>query len=128
MSSFNFGLTLVLSADLINFYPSYLSFLKAIVNAVSQSSINLVTMILLVQGSTNTTLNVTTSQPTGSLAATNEYNGLVNLVNDGSIGNLTVTAGTVDVVGGEVQDNSSGPNLALILGITIPLAVIRKYL
>lgn len=100
MSSFNFGLTLVLSANLIDFYPSYLSFLQAIVNAVSQSNINLVTMILLVQGSTNTTLNVTTTQPTGSLAATNEYNGLVGLVNDGSIGNLTVTSGTVDVVGG----------------------------
>lgn len=37
---------------------------------------------------------------------------------------MQVTSASVDVNGGEIQESDNGPNLALILGITIPLGII----
>ncbi len=61
MSTFNFGLALVLNVDLLEFYTNYLAFLTAITEAVSSTNRNIITMVLLKQGSVNVTSNVTTT-------------------------------------------------------------------
>ena len=71
MSTFNFGLVLVLNVDLISgFYPQYLAFLQALAEALSSANTNLVTMIVLKQGSTNVTSNLTTLAESNSAEST----------------------------------------------------------
>ena len=53
---------LVLNTNLSNFYSNYLSFLQAIAQALGQTNINVVTVIILASGSVNFTGNGTTTQ------------------------------------------------------------------
>lgn len=76
----------------------------------------------------NVVSNITTTESSGSNSATNEYNDLSSALSGGNtIGGMPITSSTIQVNGGEVQSPDSGPNLGLILGITIPLAIICIY-
>ena len=71
LSTFNFGLVLVLNTDLTTFYSNYLSFLQTIAQALNSTNINVVTVISLVSGSVNFSGNGTTTQQSNSDGATN---------------------------------------------------------
>lgn len=84
-------------------------------------------MINLISGSVNNTGNVTTTSDSNSAEATTEFNSLGSVLSSGNtIGDMEITSAELSANGGEVQESDNGPNLALILGITIPLAIIRK--
>ena len=121
-------MVLVLNTNLSNFFSNYLNFLQTIAQALNSTNINVITVISLVSGSVNFTGNGTTTQQSNSDGASNQFNNLNNILSNGnSIAGMELTSSQVDVNGGEVEEPSSGSNLALILGTTIPLAVLRKH-
>ena len=122
-------MTITLSVDPPVFYSNYQLFLNQLATAIGSSNFNVVNMMAIRQGSTIVDATLNTQAPTGSLEATNQFDSLTNSLSVGtSIGGMQVQQVQANVVGGSIAQVSSGPNLGLILGISIPLAVICKGL
>ncbi len=101
-------------------YISYLQQLK------SFSGLTKVTTSSCVSGSvsTNSALDVPDSSDNSATLAA--YNGLNSGLAGGSIGGGTILSYSITASGGDIP--TEGVNLALILGITIPLGLIRTFL
>lgn len=129
VSNFNFGVKIVLSVTLENFYENYQGFLLFLANIVSSTNVNSITVNSIIQGSTIADVQLTTNAESGSNEASNEYSDLSNSVSSGGdIAGMSIESSEVSVNGGEILEESYSPNLALILGICIPAGVIRTYL
>lgn len=73
--------------------------------------------------------NVTTTSTSDSNQATNQYSSLQSTLSTGNnIRGMPITSSSLAVNGGEIIQPSSGPNLALILGISIPLGLLCNYI
>lgn len=125
MSNFNFGFNIVLGVNLTTFYANYASFLSSLSSAVDSSNVNSVTMSSIVLGSVVVNGNLNTNSQSDSNQAATQYDSLTSMLASGnSIGGMPVQSSSVSVNGGSIIKPQSGPNLALILGITIPIGVI----
>lgn len=128
VSTFNFGFTVTLNTNLTFFYENYAKFLNSIGNDVGNNNVNVVTMNGINSGSVIANGNVTTTVSSNSNQATNQYNSLQNTFLSGnSIGGMPITSSSLSVNGGSIIQPSTGPNLALILGITIPLGILSNF-
>lgn len=129
VSTFNFGFSIVLNVNLTTFYSNYASFLSSIGQSVQSSNVNVITMNALNTGSVIANGNVTTTTASDSNQATNQYTSLQTTLSSGnSIGGMPITSSSLAVNGGEIIQPSSGPNLALILGISIPLGLLCNHI
>lgn len=129
MTNFNFGFSIVLGVNLTTFYANYANFLTSLSSAVGSTNINSVTMVTLAVGSVVANGNLNTNAPTDSNQASTQYDSLTSMLASGnSIAGMPVQSSTVAVNGGTIVKPQPGPNLALILGITIPIGVICKVL
>ena len=129
LSSFNYGFSITLNTTLTTFYSNYQSFLQALASTQSTPEINVTTLTAIETGSVIVQGNVSTLAQSNSNEAETQFNELSNLLtNGGSIVNMPIISSTVDANGGVIPSSSSGPNLAIILGICIPVGVICKFL
>jgi hypothetical protein len=82
-------------------------------------------MTAIMQGSVIVNGNINSNAPSDSNQANNEYTTLQNSLSTGSsIAGMPVQSSDLTVNGGTIIQPTQGPNLALILGITIPIAVL----
>jgi hypothetical protein len=111
---------------LATFYSNYQGFLNALVG--SNAYFKEVTLTSIVSGSVNVTGTVSTSYPSGSNAAGTQFYTLQDVLKASTIAGMPISSSYVAPNGGSVPPNTnpSTNNLALILGICIPLAVISK--
>lgn len=129
VTNFNFGLSIVLGVNLTTFYANYANFLTSLSSAVGSTNFNTVTMVTLAVGSVVVNGNLNTNAPSNSNQASTQYDSLTSMLASGnSIAGMPVQSSTVSVNGGTIVKPEPGPNLALILGITIPIGVICKML
>lgn len=129
VSNFNFGFQLTLGTTLASFYSNYANFLDSLAQIMGASNINQITMTNIQQGSVITTGTFSTNSESNSNSANNMYNSLTNnLVSGNSIGGMPIQSSEITVNGGSVSPIYSGPNLALILGISIPLGVLCNFI
>ena len=142
VTTFNFNFEVTLQTTLENFYSKYLAFIDALVGLIEGTNRNFVTLkqiqtadaarrMLSVVSQTSGTVtvagSVSTTAESGSDEATAQYNRLMNGLASGKlIEDMPVASSLVTVVGGEIKpinDDDDGPNVPLILGLTIGLGV-----
>lgn len=125
LSNFNYRVSVVLDATLAQFQNNYLKFINQIAQAANVA-VNQIVILSITQGSINVNMAVTSLDAPGSNAAVNNQNSLQNLVNSGSIGNMTVTSSTLTTAGGSNTDNSSGLSTTtiILLAVLIPVGVL----
>lgn len=125
MSNFNYGFNVVLGTNLTTFYANYAGFLNALTGAVQSNNYNSLTISTIQSGSVIVNGNANTGAQSDSNEATQQFNNLNSVLSTGgSIAGMPVQSSTVSVNGGSIVQPTSGPNLALILGICIPVGVI----
>ena len=125
VSIFNYGFNITLNTNLTTFYNNYEQFLSAIAQSQDTSQINVTTLTSITSGSVIIKGNVTTLAKSNSNEASTQFNSLNSVLSSGSdIANMPITASDVEANGGEIPSSSSGPNLAIILGVCIPLGII----
>lgn len=129
MSNFNYGFNVVLGTNLTTFYANYAGFLNALTGAVQSNNYNSLTISTIQSGSVIVNGNANTGAQSDSNEATQQFNNLNSVLSTGgSIAGMPVQSSTVSVNGGSIVQPTSGPNLALILGICIPVGVILLVL
>lgn len=118
---------MVLASTLQNFYNNYGVFLASLAQSVQSSSVNTITMTGIQQGSVIASGNININTPSNSNEASSYYSSLQNTVSSGgSIAGMQIQSSTVTVNGGTITPQNQPPNLGLILGISIPVGVLRK--
>lgn len=100
-------------------YSNYLEQLK------SFSGLETVTTSSIISGSVSTNSALDVPDSSDNSATLTAYNGLNSGLASGSIGGGTILSYTITASGGDIP--TEGVNLALILGITIPLGLIRTF-
>lgn len=128
-SNFNFGFFVSLNTNLTTFYNNYQAFLQALVGP--NASLQELTLASIVSGSVNVTGTVSTSSQSNSNAAGTQFYALQDTLKSSSIAGMPIASSYVAPNGGIVPPAPTPTpdttnNLALILGICIPLAVISK--
>lgn len=84
-------------------------------------------MTAIQQGSVIANGNINMNSPSDSPQASSDYSALTNnLASGNTIAGMPIQSSDVTVNGGTITPPSQGPNLGLILGITIPLGVLCK--
>lgn len=127
MSTFNYGFNIKLNTNLTTFYNLYDQFLLAIMNAISSTAISEITMQNITSGSVVVVGNVSTNQQSNSNGAQTQFNNIQSALNNGSsIAGMQIISSNVQPIGGTLPDDNSSYNteLAIILGVCIPLGVI----
>jgi len=102
-----------------NGYVTYVQQLQSATNSASPSDVLTTSMV---NGSINSNSAINVPDSSDNSATLSAYNGLNSLLSSGSIGGATILSYTITASGGDLP--SEGVNLALILGITIPLGII----
>ena len=105
-----------------NGYVTYVQQLQTATNSASASDVLTTSMV---NGSVNSNSAINIPDSSDNSATLSAYNGLNSLLSSGNIGGATILSYTITASGGDLP--SEGVNLALILGITIPLGIIRTY-
>jgi hypothetical protein len=117
-----------LNTGLTTFNQNYLTFLQALANAFGAPNIDSITMNSIVTGSVVVGGAASPNGNSGSSQSTTEFNGLQNaLAANGNIAGMPITSSSTQVVGGTLSPSASN-NLGLILGICIPIGVLRNLL
>ena len=125
VSTFNYGFKTTLNTTLSDFYTKYYNFLEAIAGSQQTNQINITTLLNITEGSVVVKGNITTSTTSDSNEASVQFENLTSVLSAGSIAGMDIIRSDISPNGGTVPSDS-GPNLALILGICIPLAVISN--
>lgn len=122
---------MVLGVDLPVFYGKYQNFLQALADAITEGgNINLVSVNSITQGSTILNAQIITDANSGSNLADQQFTALQQLTESGSsIAGMNVESSQLSVNGGTAvpDETGSSTNLGLILGICIPVGVLRTY-
>lgn len=97
-------------------------------NSNTNANFKEVTLTSIVSGSVNVTGTVSTNYPSGSNSAGQQFYTLQSTLKASTIAGMPISSSYVAPNGGSVppDTNPGTNNLALILGICIPLAVISK--
>lgn len=122
-----------MNVNLTTFYSNYQGFLNGILGLVSATSLPTITLNSITQGSVIVAGNINVQQNVASNSINNQYDHLTQGFSQGStIANMPITSSTIVVNGGSItpdnnggdEGSSSGPNLAIILGVTIPVGIL----
>ena len=135
VTKFNFGFMVELDTNSSAFFSNYYAFLEQMAEIFGTTNINDISMSSIRNGSIiaegNASLTAQSVQSNASLNYT--YTNFSDLLAQGStIAGMQVMQSMITVNGGTIPDaddggnSSSGPNLALILGICIPVGLIRN--
>lgn len=125
--TFYFFFSLTLNTDLTNFNQKYLAFLQALANAFGAPNIDSITMNAITTGSVVIGGAASPNGNSGSSQATTEFNGLqTGIAANGNIAGMPITSSSTQVIGGTLSPTQSN-NLGLILGICIPIGVLRNW-
>lgn len=116
------------------FYSNYQGFLNGMLQLVSTTNLATITLNSITNGSVIVAGNINVQQNVASNSVNNQYDSLTQGLGQGStIANMPIISSTIVVNGGSITpDNnggdegssSSGPNLAIILGVTIPVGIL----
>lgn len=131
MSNFNYQVLTVLSVNLTQFQPNYISFLNQIANAAGVGVQNIV-VLSISSGSINILTRITSNFPPGSSNAVNAQNSINNLLSSGTVGNMAVSTFSITTNGGSNDngDNNGGglsTTTIIILATVIPIGTLRIY-
>ncbi len=125
--TFYFYFNMTLNVDLTTFNQNYLSFLQTLANAFQAPNIDSITMNSIVSGSIMITAAASPPANSGSSQSRSQFNGLQGAIAaNGNIAGMPITSSAAQVVGGSLSPAQSS-NLALILGICIPVGVLCNY-
>lgn len=123
---FYFSFSITLLTTLPTFNQNYLSFLNALTNSINGPNSNIITITTITTGSVIVTGQAAPAGASSSKQVNQEYNSFdASLATNNQLAGMTVGGSTVTVVGGTVD--YSEINLALILGICIPVAVLSNF-
>lgn len=128
MSPFNYGFKISLNTTLTTFYSNYNAFLLSLASQVQSQNIQAVSITSITSGSVYVSGNLTTTATSQSNDATSQYNNLQSLFSQSSIAGMPILNSNIYVNNGSINQSSSGPNLALILGICIPIGIIGTFI
>ena len=117
---------MTLNTNLTTFYSKYDEFLTAIAQSQDTPQINVTTITSIASGSVIVKGNVTTLAQSNSNEASTDFNNLNSLLSGSEIAGMPITSSYTEANGGEIPSSNSGPNLAIILGVCIPVGIIRK--
>lgn len=124
--SFYFGFTLTLLTTLSTFNKNYFSFILALTSSIGRSNPNSITILGITSGSVLVQGGAGPSGTSGSKQSNQQFSSLTaSLSTNSQIAGMSVGSSSVTVVGGSIDYNST--NLALILGICIPVGVLRNF-
>lgn len=131
ITTFNFGFAITLTTTLQNFYTNYQNFLNALKQLGNVPSTTNVTINQILNGSVIVYGNISIPTNSNGDAITNEYDSISSgLSQGGQIAGMTIQTSSISVNGGTLppdnddNNNSGNPNLAIILGLSIPLGLI----
>lgn len=124
--SFYFGFNVTLLTDLKTFNKNYYNFIQALTSAIKSSNFDTITILGITQGSVVVEGGAGPAGGSGTQQAYNEYSSLdAALSANTQIAGMTIGQSSVTVVGGTVDYKKV--NLALILGICIPVGVLCNF-
>lgn len=132
ITTFNFGFTITLTSTLQNFYANYQNFLNGLKQLGNLNSATDITINQIQSGSVIVTGNINIPTNSNNSTITNDYNSVSSGLSQGSqIAGMTIQTSQITVNGGTLppnnddnNNNSGNPNLAIILGLAIPLGLI----
>jgi hypothetical protein len=103
----------------------YFSMLQAYQSFTGAPSLSFIVPNTLTNGSISSSTSISVQDSSNSQSVLNAYNGLNTGLQSGSLGGATILSYSITSDGGDIP--TAGVNLALILGITIPLGFIRNF-
>lgn len=128
VTSFNFQVSITFLSNPDVFYTKYQSFIEKITSLVGNANPNQAAVNKIQQGSTEVVVQVNTQAPPNSNEASTQLKDLQDsFKQDSKFEGMKVVSSDVESIGGSVTPIKKKPNLALILGITIPAAIIRNH-
>jgi hypothetical protein len=117
---------LTLLTTLTTFNQNYYTFILALTGAIKGSNPNTITILSVAEGSVLVAGGAGPTGGSGTQQANNEYSSLDSALSTNSqIAGMTIGQSAVTVVGGTVDYKKV--NLALILGICIPVGVLCNF-
>ncbi len=124
--SFYFGFQVTLLVSITTFNQNYYNFILALSNAIGNSNPNAITILAITGGSVVVQGGAGPTGGSGSEQANSEYSSLDSaLSKNNNIAGMPIGESSVSVVGGSVDFKKV--NLALILGICIPVGVLCNF-
>lgn len=129
LQTFTFPFNVTLNTAMTNFNLNYIAFFNYLVTSLGSSSPtpNAINILSITTGSVIVNGQAAPSAPTGTQTANNQFNSFANaLAQNNNIAGMPVTSSTVTVTGGSIDYDTGSNHLAVILGVCIPVGVIRK--
>ena len=129
LQTFTFPFNVTLNTQMTIFNTNYLGFFNYLVSSLGSSSpnTNSINIISITTGSVIVNGQAAPSAPTGTQQANNQFNTFANaLAQNNNIAGMSVSSSTVTVTGGSIDFDTGSNHLAVILGVCIPVGVIRK--
>ncbi len=124
--SFYFGFQVTLLTNITTFNQNYYNFILALTNAISALTPNAITITSITSGSVVVAGGAGPSGASGTKTANQQFSSLdATLSANNQIAGMPIGESSVTVVGGSIDYKEV--NLALILGICIPVGVLRTF-
>ncbi len=125
--SFYFGFQVTLLTTIATFNQNYFNFLSALTSAIGGSNSNVITITGITSGSVLVTGGAGPAAGSGTKQSNQQFSSLdATLSVNNQIAGMPIGESSVVVVGGTID--YSEVNLALILGICIPVGVLRNFM
>jgi hypothetical protein len=126
-TSFTLVASVVLDVAMPIFFGSgngYFSMLQSLQSYSLAPSLSFIVPTNITNGSISSSTTISIQDSSDNAAVLASYNGLQTGLSSGTLGGATVLSFSITADGGDIP--VEGVNLALILGITIPLGIIRN--
>lgn len=124
--SFYFGFQITLLTTISTFNQNYFNFLTALTNAIGAITPNAITITAITPGSVVVAGGAGPNGVSGTKQANQQFSSLdATLSANNQIANMPIGESSVTVVGGSIDYKEV--NLALILGICIPVGILRTF-
>ena len=125
--SFYFGFQVTLLTTIATFNQNYFNFLSALTAAIGAGTPNAITITGITPGSVVVTGGAGPAAGSGTKQSNQQFSSLdATLSVSNQIAGMPIGESSVTVVGGTID--FSEVNLALILGICIPVGILRKFM
>jgi hypothetical protein len=131
LQTFTFPFNLTLNTQMTIFNENYIGFFNYLVSSLGSATpnSNAINILSITSGSVIVNGQAAPSAPTGTQASNNQFNSFANaLAQNNNIAGMSVSSSTVTVTGGSIDFDTGSNHLAVILGVCIPVGVIRKNL
>lgn len=125
--TFNFGFQVTLLTTMVTFNQNYFNFILVLTNAVGAFTTNAITITSITPGSVVVEGGVGPTASSGTKLANQQFSSLdATLSRNNQIAGMPIGDSSVTVNGGIIDYKEV--NLALILGICIPVGILRNFL